>query len=77
MWKTGRTPFRAGVRIKPLGERLCRLHHVDVWRRQEPVLDRETLDGIIRMLMRIDANVGRLLDLAEDDDGEEAAEDDA
>ena len=41
------------------------------------MLDRETLDSIIRMLMRIDANVGRLLDLAEDDDGEEAAEDDA
>jgi hypothetical protein len=34
-----------------------------VWRRRaEPVLDRETLDGIIRKLMAIDAKLALLLD---------------
>jgi len=37
--------------------------------RRDPVLDRETLDGIIRMLMRIDANVAELVE--REDDGEE------
>jgi hypothetical protein len=37
-----------------------------MWRRPEPVLDRETLDGIIRMLMAIDAKLDRLL--ADEDD---------
>jgi hypothetical protein len=32
-----------------------------VWRRGEPVLDGETLDGIIRMLMSIDSKLDRLL----------------
>jgi len=43
------------------------------WRVHEPVLDRETVDGIITLLMRIDANVARLL-TDEDDDGEEEVE---
>jgi hypothetical protein len=44
-----------------------------VWRREqpEPALDRETVNGIITTLMRIDANVQRLLALAEDDGEEE------
>ena len=44
-----------------------------MWKRPapEPVLDRETLDGIISMLMRVDANVQRLVGLAEDDGEEE------
>jgi hypothetical protein len=42
-----------------------------VWRRHEPVLDRETLDGIIRMLMSINARLERLVDELLEDDGEE------
>jgi hypothetical protein len=44
------------------------------WRREpaEPVLTNEVLNGIIERLMRIDANVEKLL-YGEDDDGEEAA----
>jgi hypothetical protein len=47
-----------------------------VWRRKpkplpEPVLDRATLNGIIEMIMRIDANVALLVERAEEDDGEE------
>jgi hypothetical protein len=37
-----------------------------VWRREEPVLDRETVDGIIRMLMDINAKLERLLEEEED-----------
>jgi hypothetical protein len=47
-------------------------HTEEVWKR-EPVLDRETLDGIIRKLMTIDNKLDRILsrlDL-EEDDGEE------
>jgi len=43
----------------------------DVWRRREPALDRETVDGIIRMLMDINAKLDRLLGEAEEDDGAE------
>ncbi len=50
-----------------------RLHHAGVWWRAEQVLDRETLDGIITMVMRIDANVQSLVDEQEDEDGEEEA----
>jgi hypothetical protein len=39
-------------------------------RREEPVLDRETLDGIIRMLMEINAKLDLLIQ-EEDDDAEE------
>jgi hypothetical protein len=39
-----------------------------VWRRAEPALDRETVDGIIRMLMEINAK----LDLLLSEDNEEA-----
>jgi hypothetical protein len=41
-----------------------------VWRRWEPSLDRETVDGIIRMLMDINAKLDRLLD-EEDEDASE------
>jgi hypothetical protein len=43
-----------------------------VWRRPEPVLDRETVNGIIRKLMSIDENVLRIVDeLIGGEDGEE------
>jgi hypothetical protein len=43
-----------------------------VWRRQEePVLDRATLDGIIRMLMEINAKLDLLLADDDEDDDEE------
>jgi hypothetical protein len=45
-------------------------------RRDEPVLDRATVDGIITMLMRIDANVQALVDERYEDDGEEEEEED-
>jgi hypothetical protein len=40
-----------------------------VWSRAEPPLDRETVDGIIRMLMNISAKLDRLLGEEEDGDG--------
>jgi hypothetical protein len=40
------------------------------WRRPEPALDRETVDGIIGMLMDINAKLNRLLG-EEEDDGRE------
>jgi hypothetical protein len=43
----------------------------DVWRRREATLDRETVDGIIRMLMDMNAKLDRLLGEAEEDDGTE------
>jgi hypothetical protein len=39
-----------------------------MWRREEPALDRETVDGIIRMLMAINAKLNKLLDEEENDD---------
>ena len=42
-----------------------------MWSRGEPVLDRETVDGIIRMLMAINAKLERLLGEDEEDDAEE------
>jgi hypothetical protein len=43
-----------------------------VWRRRpEPALDRETVDGIIRMLMDINAKLARVLIALEVDDEEE------
>jgi hypothetical protein len=39
-----------------------------VWRRPKPVLDSDTLDGIIRMLMEINAKLDLLLG-EEGDDG--------
>ena len=41
-----------------------------MWQREEPVLDRETLDGIIRMLMDINAKLEQLVE-EEDGDGED------
>jgi hypothetical protein len=41
-----------------------------VWRRQkEPPLDRQAVDGIIRMLMDINAKLDRLLGEEEEPDG--------
>jgi hypothetical protein len=34
-----------------------------VWRRSEPPLDRETINGIIVMLMQIDAKLDRVIEL--------------
>jgi hypothetical protein len=42
-----------------------------VWRRQEPPLDRETVDGIIRTLMAINAKLDRLVGWEEENDSEE------
>jgi hypothetical protein len=45
-----------------------------VWRRREtesPALDRETVDGIIRLLVEINVKLDRLLHGDEEDDGEE------
>jgi hypothetical protein len=47
-------------------------HASVVWRPREPALDRETVDGIIRMLMTIDAKLDRLLGEEEEDDAAEA-----
>ena len=41
---------------------------VEMWRREEPVLDRETLDGIIRLLMEMNAKLNILLGGEEDGD---------
>jgi hypothetical protein len=54
--------------FRHLGARLSRRHDLEVWRRAEQPLDRETVDGIIRMLMEINAKLDLLL--AEDDDGD-------
>jgi hypothetical protein len=43
-----------------------------VWRRGEAVLDRETMDGIIRLLMRIDAKVDEVLREVRDEEEEDA-----
>jgi hypothetical protein len=45
-----------------------------VWRRQDPVLDRESVDGIIRKLMSIDEYCRRLVEELLGDDGEEEAD---
>jgi hypothetical protein len=45
-----------------------------VWRRPQPVLDRETVNGIIQKLMSIDAGVKELIEELIGDDGEEEAE---
>jgi len=42
-----------------------------VWRRGDLPLDRETVDGIIRMLMAINAKLERLLGEEEDDASED------
>ena len=41
------------------------------WRREEPALDRETVNCIIGMLMEFNSKLDRLLDGEEDDDAEE------
>ena len=38
-----------------------------MWRREEPALDHRTVDGIIRMLMAINAKLDRLLGEEEND----------
>jgi hypothetical protein len=45
-----------------------------VWPRREPILDRDTVDGIIKMLTAIHANLELLIEhfgLREDDEEEE------
>jgi hypothetical protein len=42
-----------------------------VWRREDLPLDRETVDGIIRMLMAINGKLDRLLGEEEDDGSED------
>jgi uncharacterized protein YxjI len=42
-----------------------------VWRRDEPPLDRDTVDGIIRKLMEIDQKLNRILEELNIDDEEE------
>ena len=42
-----------------------------MWRREEPVLDSATLDGIIKMLMSINEKTRRLVEELLGDDGEE------
>ena len=46
------------------------------WRRPEPALDRETVDGIIRMLMAMDLKLDQIRERLDIDD-EEEEEDDA
>jgi hypothetical protein len=48
-----------------------------VWRRPEPALDRETVDGIIRMLMEIDAKLELVVAYLGLGEGDEEEEDDA
>ncbi len=48
----------------------ARGHHFGVWpRREPPALDGETVDGIIRMLMEINAKLDLLLGEDEDPNG--------
>jgi hypothetical protein len=39
--------------------------------RRQPVLTRAEMNGLIMLLMSIDANVGRIADEKEEEDGEE------
>ena len=49
-----------------------------MWRRPEPVLDRETVDGIIRKLMVIDVKLEVIIEhFGLSDDHEEEDDDDA
>ena len=41
------------------------------WRRPDPVLDAETLNDPIRILMRIEAKLEDVLELSREDDDEE------
>jgi hypothetical protein len=43
-----------------------------VWKRREPALDRETVDGIIRMLMAMDFKLDQIRERLDIDDEEEA-----
>jgi len=53
--------------LAPTGSRR---HDVEVWRRKEtPPLDAQTVDGIIRMLMEINAKLDLLLGEEEGGDG--------
>jgi len=47
------------------------------WRRPEPALDRETVDGIIRMLMQIDLKLDLLMEHFGLGDAGDDEEDDA
>ncbi len=54
-----------------LAFRLRESDHVRRWRRGDLPLDRETVDGSIRMLMVINAKLNRLLGEEEDDASED------
>jgi hypothetical protein len=45
-----------------------------MFRRREPAFDWESANGIMAMLMRIDANVEEILGIVRDDDGEETTD---
>jgi hypothetical protein len=45
-----------------------------MWGRPEPLLDRETVDGIIRKLMDIDVKLDRVLRQLDVEDGDDAEE---
>jgi len=47
-----------------------------VWRRPEPVLDRETVDGIIRMLLEIHADLELVVEHLGPSDDDDEDEDD-
>jgi hypothetical protein len=42
-----------------------------VFRRREPPIDSELLLGLVRMVMRLDAKLDRVLQLLGEDDGQE------
>lgn len=46
------------------------------WRRPDQVLDAETLNDLIRILMRIEANLEDVLELLKEEDDEEEGADD-
>ena len=48
-----------------------------MWKGREPTLDRETVDGIIRMLMAMDFKLDQIRERLDIDDHEEEEQDDA
>ena len=48
-----------------------------MWKGREPTLDRETVDGIIRMLMAMDFKLHQIREKLDIEDEEEEKEDDA
>lgn len=56
-------------------ELVSAVHDGVVWRRPDPPLDRETVDGIIWKLMEIDEKLRRVLIALEVEDAEEEEDD--